>query len=238
MIIDTTNKVSVCPAKTQISLGIRPVWSESSLSAWRKLGSLATHWAHSQDSNQSGWMPRLIWVFAGRRVTLLVFSLRGSNIPSVLEHNVWRNWTHQISLVTRKSVFRVRHKPACSASETSWCLEISAITSRGIVLSRQRKTKVLIRLRECAGWSAPLLFAWGKNRFSHDKAHISCGLWEMNSNAKVDARMNVDVWSDEWTDKQTASSTSISRHAKADRTKTGKPRIWIYWWQRLVLRMI
>ena len=46
---DKTNKVSVRPAKTQISLGIRPVWSESSLSPWRKLGSLATHWAHSKD---------------------------------------------------------------------------------------------------------------------------------------------------------------------------------------------
>ena len=30
---DKTNKMSVRPAKTQISLGIRPVWSESSLSA-------------------------------------------------------------------------------------------------------------------------------------------------------------------------------------------------------------
>ena len=39
----------VRPAKTQISLGIHPVWSASSLSAWRKLGSLATHWAHSED---------------------------------------------------------------------------------------------------------------------------------------------------------------------------------------------
>ena len=39
---DKTNKVSVRPAKTQISLGIRPVWSESSLSAGRKFGSLAT----------------------------------------------------------------------------------------------------------------------------------------------------------------------------------------------------
>ena len=38
-----TNKMSVRPAKTQSSLGIRPVWSESSLSAWRKLGYLATH---------------------------------------------------------------------------------------------------------------------------------------------------------------------------------------------------
>ena len=30
---DKTNKMTVCPAKTQISLGIRPVWSESSLCA-------------------------------------------------------------------------------------------------------------------------------------------------------------------------------------------------------------
>ena len=36
-------KWHVLPANTQISLGIRPVWSESSLSAWRKLVSLATH---------------------------------------------------------------------------------------------------------------------------------------------------------------------------------------------------
>ena len=38
----------VRPVKTQISLGIRPVWSESSLSAWRNIGSLATHWANAQ----------------------------------------------------------------------------------------------------------------------------------------------------------------------------------------------
>ena len=35
-------KWHVRPAKTQISLGIRPVWSESSMSAWGKLRSLAT----------------------------------------------------------------------------------------------------------------------------------------------------------------------------------------------------
>ena len=33
--------------KTQISLGIRPVISESSLSAWGSTGSLATHWCRS-----------------------------------------------------------------------------------------------------------------------------------------------------------------------------------------------
>ena len=70
--------MSVRPAKTQISLGMRQVWSESSLSAWRKLGSLATHWAHSEDPDQTGRMPRLIWVFAGCTATLLVLSCRGS----------------------------------------------------------------------------------------------------------------------------------------------------------------
>ena len=69
---DKTNELSVCPAKTQISLGIRPVWTESSLGAWRKLRSLATHWAHSEDSDQTGRMPRLILVFTGCTVTLLV----------------------------------------------------------------------------------------------------------------------------------------------------------------------
>ena len=35
---DKTNKLTMRPAKTQISLGIRPDLSESSLSAWRNLG--------------------------------------------------------------------------------------------------------------------------------------------------------------------------------------------------------
>ena len=55
-----TNKMNVRPAKTYISLGIRAVWSVFSLSAWRKFGSLGTHWAHSEDSDQTGRMPRLI----------------------------------------------------------------------------------------------------------------------------------------------------------------------------------
>ena len=72
-------KWRVRPAKTQISLGFRPVWSEPSLSAWRKFGSFASHWAHSEDSDQTGRMPRLIWVFAGRTDILFVLSW-GSSI--------------------------------------------------------------------------------------------------------------------------------------------------------------
>ena len=54
-------------------------WSESSLSAWRKFGSLASHWAHSEDSDQTG----RIWVFAGRTLILLVLSCRGSNANDI-----------------------------------------------------------------------------------------------------------------------------------------------------------
>ena len=76
---DETNKMSVRPAKTQISLGIRPVWSESSLCAeWVAKDPSFLH-ADSEDSDQTGRMPRLIWVYAERTLTLLVLSCRGSN---------------------------------------------------------------------------------------------------------------------------------------------------------------
>ena len=58
-------KWPVRPAKIQISLDICPGWSEASLS-WKKPGSLATNWAYSKYSDQTGRIPRLIWVFAGR----------------------------------------------------------------------------------------------------------------------------------------------------------------------------
>ena len=64
---DKTNN-DVCPAKTQISLGIRLVWSESSLSTWRKLGSLGyslstqqrllSDWADAQADLSLRWAHR------------------------------------------------------------------------------------------------------------------------------------------------------------------------------------
>ena len=69
-------KWPVRPAKTQIGLGIRPVWSESSQSTGRNIGSLANHWVHSKDSDQTGQMPRLIWVFAGRTCHFVGFVMR------------------------------------------------------------------------------------------------------------------------------------------------------------------
>ena len=77
---DKTNKVTVCPAKTQISLGICLVCSESSLCVqWVAKDSSFLH-ADSEDSNQTERMPRLIWAFAGRTAISLVLSCRSSGM--------------------------------------------------------------------------------------------------------------------------------------------------------------
>ena len=76
---DKTNKMTVRPAKTQINLGIRPVWSESSLCAqWVAPDPSFLH-ADSEDSAQTGRMPRLIWVFDGRTCHFVGFVVRRLN---------------------------------------------------------------------------------------------------------------------------------------------------------------
>ena len=133
-------------------------------------------------------MPRLIWVFTGRTLILLVLSCHGSCVKR--GHTRIRSAKRQLtaanmlllllsllSHVTRKPVFGVCDqgtlKPACAATEARQRLETLDIETRGIILSGQRTTKTLIRLRGCTGWSASLLFAYGINRFSHDVARCS-----------------------------------------------------------------
>ena len=71
----------LCAQQRQISLASAQS-DQSSLSTWRNIGSIATHWAHSEDSDQTGRMPRLGgcpgWVFAGRTLILLLLSCCGS----------------------------------------------------------------------------------------------------------------------------------------------------------------
>ena len=45
---DKTNKMACAPSED---------WSESLLSPWRKLGSLATQWVHSENPDQPGHLP-------------------------------------------------------------------------------------------------------------------------------------------------------------------------------------
>ena len=123
---DKTNKVTMCPAKTQISLGICPVWSESSLcTQWVAKDPSFLH-ADSEDSDQAGWMPRLIWVFAGRTVTLLVLSWGGSIrfLNLLASHNktchklnaelVWLKWTQEAIFNLYKHLMREKTDSLCA----------------------------------------------------------------------------------------------------------------------------
>ena len=77
---------------------LRSAWSfahsdQSSLSAWRKLGSLATHWAHSEDSDQTRRVPRLICVFAGRTCHFVGFvTKRLKCLNSSQNESTRRDW--------------------------------------------------------------------------------------------------------------------------------------------------
>ena len=63
-------KWPVRQVKSQINLGIHPVWSEKS---WVR--GYPGHWVHSEDSDQIGRMPRLICVFAMRTYHFVCFVL-------------------------------------------------------------------------------------------------------------------------------------------------------------------
>ena len=92
--------MTVGPAKTPISLGMRPVWSESSLCAQRVAKDTSILHTDSEDSDQTGQMPRLIWVFLGHTVILLILSWGSSFlnfwpiklIDHILFHNNYRGF--------------------------------------------------------------------------------------------------------------------------------------------------
>ena len=76
----------------------------------------------------------------------------------------------------RKWVFwvsdQVRHKLVYAATEDGYKLEISDLRRRGVVLSVQQKTKVLISCAVTAQLICSFVFAYAKIRFSHNAAQI------------------------------------------------------------------
>ena len=76
-------KQPVHPAKTQISLGICPVWSESSRCTLRVAKDPILLHADIKDSDQTGRMPKLIWVFTGHIGHFVGFVMRQLNLKHV-----------------------------------------------------------------------------------------------------------------------------------------------------------
>ena len=81
-------------------------------------------------------------------------------------YNYYCSWFNKMSLVTRKTCLRGLRP---SKTQIGLCSHRSKIEAWNlvhnryfwfyIIVTKERTTKVLIRLRGCAGWSAPLLSA-------------------------------------------------------------------------------
>ena len=107
---DKTNNMACMPSKDSDEPGIHPVWSESSLSAWRSIGSLTTHWEHSEDSHFS-------------YVTSVHFTLEPVNFH-ISFCKYLTEYKKIIWATTRQNVSsgvsdQTRHKPACAATDAS-----------------------------------------------------------------------------------------------------------------------
>ena len=70
----------VRPTKTKISLRIRAVWSEYTLSIWRNFAYLVIQNAPREDSDLTARMHRLIWISAGRTCPKVCFRLLRLNL--------------------------------------------------------------------------------------------------------------------------------------------------------------
>ena len=149
------NKWHVRPAKTQISLGICPVWSQSLLSTWRNIGPLTTYWANSEDPDQTGQMPWLIWVFAGRTfhfVGFVVWWLKLQKLNSLtLKRWVVVQWNPQKDMHATKTQVS-RHISVVYASLSAWSPTIVAyILELGIKGGIKGISILRKKIYECKG---------------------------------------------------------------------------------------
>ena len=85
-----------------------------------------------------------------------------------------------MGLDVTKTVFGVSDKgilkPVSSATKTSLKIENLLDAGLDMILSYKRITNAPIRLRGCAGWSAPVLFENPEDRFPPVKTHMG-GQW-------------------------------------------------------------
>ena len=132
----------MCAQQSSDQPCICPVWSASSLSAWKKIGSLAILWAHSEDSDQIGRMPRLIWVFAGHTSFCWFCHAQA--------HILFRK-------LTKKVLIRLRKCAGCSVPLCSHNIFIVINTQQAF----QESLKWQFWEENCFGLLKPILIAFG-----------------------------------------------------------------------------
>ena len=118
----------VCSVKTQISLGIRPVWSDSLLSSYRSSGSLATHEVHREDWSDCAdaqadlilcWVHRSFCWFC-HAVAHFVFGIL-EICPKNLNNSDSQNIGCNDLLIWKKVVLRYRNvSKRCGWNDNQW----------------------------------------------------------------------------------------------------------------------
>ena len=115
---------------------LRSAWAsaqsdQSLLSPWRKLGSLATHWAISEDSDEAGRTPRLIRVFNGCTATLLVLLCRGSTLEEQARQVVFA----QVKIQPRRKSTINAHPPSLISVFVICSIPIDSISKKSRLAS-------------------------------------------------------------------------------------------------------
>ena len=154
---DKINKMTVCPVKTHISLDIRPVWSESWLCAqWVAKDPSFLH-ADSEDSDQTGRMPRLIWVFAGRTCHFVGFVMRRLIFVASKLHVYWFgvNCFTEIDLSSN-----LEWRIASVHADMTWLYEVIS----KFVWDRLDEMFLIWQVVNCLGSLAQLVFPFACNK--------------------------------------------------------------------------
>ena len=137
-------------AKTQISLGTCPVWSESLLCAqWVAKDPIFLH-ADSEDSDQTGQMHRLTWVFTGRTCHFVGFVI---NVLTIMRH--------QMGPQLKLPIWGNNSIHALSVLQT--CFIVSCFGIYGIGPSICLATPVIIKLLSQLQFSLPPYFIFFLN---------------------------------------------------------------------------
>ena len=121
---DEFDKMACRPSEDSGQPGHTPVWSVSSLSAWRKLGSLAIHWTHSKD--WSDWAEAqadlsLRWAhmpFVGFVMRWHKWSLFNKDLCVMMCHFVWNKSSRLLLLVALGFNLPLGHEVETSVQKT------------------------------------------------------------------------------------------------------------------------
>ena len=129
--------------------------------------------ADNEDSDQTGWMPRLIWVFIGH-----IGHFVGFFMHKLKWYMTWAaSWQNLFMLneLRHDKTNKMSVRPAWSESSLSAWRELGSLATHWV------QAKSLIKLSRCPGWSESSLsaqsFCW-----SFEAAHIrqsACAFWSV-----------------------------------------------------------